>query len=317
MTSTFSFAVVLEASKFEAGQLLEQHLKMISTFKKNGYPLVLVLWEWKSMIDGHFESFDTKIIIILFKEMIQHLSSKDVYPKHFEYLLSGAQALISRLCIRNWQLEDESKNEQILAKELLQEFVDTMSKTSLEHICKPLPIQHLITQQNCTTPWYETVVMDRSPYDCELMKILLDCITDVNEVDSDGNTILHTAVGSFSYDYRFYLDPSHAHRLNDYTDRMAILIKILVENGVNPNARNSDYALASDLLGSIVDDHTDCVLSLLLKEYELQCCMTLKHKAAVAVKQSKLPYENLLPTALVKLVNLLGENPEDEYSDSD
>ena len=30
--------------------------------------------------------------------------------------------------------------------------------------------------------------------------------------------------------------------------------------------------------------------------------------------ESKLPYEDLLPTNLVKLVNLLGNNPEDEYT---
>ena len=33
--------------------------------------------------------------------------------------------------------------------------------------------------------------------------------------------------------------------------------------------------------------------------------------------ESKLPYEDLLPTNLVKLENLLGNNPEDEYSDND
>ena len=311
---TFFVSVVLDASKFEAGQLLQQHLKMLSAFKKNGYPLVCVLREWQYQINSHFGSFDAQSVISITEEATQHLSCIELYNEHFYILLSAVLTLISRLYRRNRSVDELSKNERTIAKESLQELLNTLSKASVSQdgTC---PIQFVIIQSVFSYPDTVGEIVDRTPCDYELMVILLDCNIDMNEVDSAGSTMLHAVLDSFDYIYRTYLGSES--EKDTLSDLLVKSLRLLLEKGVNPNARNKGNALASDVLLGRVHDENGARFFKILKRYEHQNSMTLQHKAAVAVKESKLPYEDLLPSDLVKLVNLLGNKPQDNsHADS-
>ena len=296
---TNSVSVVLETCKSNAGDLLRHHVKMLDCFKQDATSLERVYGAWKKEINLHFNSFDTSSIVELIKVTMTSLTGR---------LLSAATGLIMKLYRRNKQLEGQPKNEGTLAKELLKELLER----SL--VASNTPLQHLIVEKIFVFPKPQKDFISHVPYDSGLMKMLLESGILVNEVDGFGNTMLHYAVRAYYFDVKKI---SRSSNFNEqFISRAIKTMTLLLEGGVYPNARNTSGQMASEAISQDRFWQSKDAFRRMndtLKHYEEKNCMTLKHQAAVAVREWELPYQEILPTVLVKFVNLIG----DECQDSD
>ena len=260
---------------------------------------------WEPWLEEEFAPFGTFTIEKLIKTLIRHLTV--ARSGMIEYNLVD---LIVQLYFRNWQLEGSSRNEQMLAKELLQEVIDVQPK--LEELPRmrreDKPLLYVIMEYFLSLNSIydkETDFPARPSKGIELMKLLLSCKFDLNY----GNAILHEAVGWMSE----ILDLEGPHmsfdvhaKCHQYTTDC---VTVILEKGVYPNA--------SDLLYCF-DESCDLLkrTKALMQGYERQHSMKLAYMAAVVVKRSKIPYEDLLPNVLVKFVNLIGQEPKQCWEDS-
>ena len=300
----FFVSDVLEACESQVDKLLDYHLEIYSSLKQDKYTTVRLLQAWRLQLDEHFYSFGTIMVVKLVKTLMRNFP-KAVAESEGAYLtfLKALIALIMKLYRRNKELEGTTKNEQILAKELLQEVLDTVPQVSRGTSTKS-PLQHIITECNFAEHGSGKDILARSLFDVELMKILLDCRIHINDVNSVGATILHHAVHLLNIEWH----PDVAQTAQDVTKCLTFLL----QRGANPNARNHSNSSARTELyfvGNFPEVFLANKLKKILKDYEHQHSMTLEYMAAVAVKRSKIAYEELLPTALVKFVNLLGPRP--------
>ena len=129
----FFFPVVLEASDSQADKLLEHHLEIYGQTEQDQCLTEWLLEAWQFQIDTHFDSFGTFTVVRLIKMLTGNLFNARAEPlKDFLTTLKLIIILIMKLYRRNKQLEDPSKNEQRLAKELLQEVLDTVPEVEVE-----------------------------------------------------------------------------------------------------------------------------------------------------------------------------------------
>ena len=305
-------SVVLKASETQADKLLEHHLKIYDNWKQDWLSTIILLVAWKFQLNEHFDSFGTAIIVKLMKALIKNLPNAVEESKvALLTFVKALMALTMMLYRRNKQLEGSTKNEQMLAKELLQELLDAVPQVSTGKYSK-CPLEHIITACNFSYTDSGNDILRRIPNDMQLIKLLLDCGIHVNDVDSHGNTILHHAVRSLN---------KEMHRW-DWICHPDVFecLKLLLQKGVCPNARNSCNRLARNEL-QISSEISLFVVTIkimeILNEYEKQQLVSLKYMAAVVVKRSLIPYDDLLPTALVKFVNLLGPRPKQCWEEED
>ena len=105
----------------------------------------------------------------------------------FRDLLVTASRFIMRLFERNKRIPDVHKREQAIAQQKMEEIIHKISYVTSKPINYKRPAQHVITETYLKTAWYDMTL------DKEICKMLLDCITDLNVHDHDGNTLLIVA----------------------------------------------------------------------------------------------------------------------------
>ena len=195
-----SVPAVLEASDSQADKLFDHHLEIYSSSEQDARAgsTKRFLRAWKSELDENFDSFGTDSLVRLIKTLTANLPKAVAKSEAFLTILKAITALIMNLYIRNKPLEGTVENEQILAKDLLQEVLDTVPEVSVEGEISPL--QHVITKYNLflrdTIDFDGMDILDRTSNDVQLMRILLGCKIEINDVDPHGNTLLHHVVES-------------------------------------------------------------------------------------------------------------------------
>ena len=287
-----------------------------------------LLWAWKIQLKGHLDSFGTSAVVKLTKtlnsshpylraEIGSGSGSLHLFVEMQDALIMLQLALIMNLYRRKKPLDGTTKNEKSLAKELLQELLDMLPKVVMGYRSRDPP-QHVITECNFTDQG-SGEILAHTQYDVELMKLLLDCRIHVNDVNSMGDTILHHAAG--------LLRSQLIDGVCKCTADIIECLTLLLQNGVCPNARNHYNNLARHTLNNLPSTLPSSAVvfagrvSQILKNWEYQQAMTLEYMAAVAVIRSKIPYKRLLPTVIVKFVEMLGPRPkqcwEEEEDDDD
>ena len=292
--------VVLEASASEVDKLLEHHLQIYCSEKQDQLSTSLLLRAWRIQLEEHFDSFGTSAVVKLVKTLNENLPNLRAEVEFGLLKFVQAQlALIMKLYRRNKLVDGTTKTEKIIAKELLQELLDIFPEVS-ERYHSHCPPQHIITSCNFTNQG-SGEILAHTPYDVELMKLLMDCKIQVNGVDFAGDTILHCAVDLL----RMQLHLGVCKCSSDIIE----CLTVLSQNGVWPNARN----LYSEWVQFDTFPSPERIFAgrirQVLKDWEYQYSMTLEYMATVVVIRCKIPYKHVLPTLLVKFVNMLGPTP--------
>jgi len=141
-----------------------------------------------------------------------------------------------------------------------------------------------------------------TPYQLELLKMFSVKRFDLNESDSNGNTLLHIVIACWSGEYQNLIQ-HHAKNTLVPLCATAIenMVKLLLENGIYIHARNNHRKTAIDILDP--KSKEDGAVMELIKRYDK--FPTLKHMTAIKLSGDNIPYNHYqLPEHLVKFIKL-------------
>ena len=163
-------------------------------------------------------------------------------------------------------------------------------------------------------------------YGYHFMKMIVESDCDLNATDHHGNTFLHAFMLDFVQEINF-TDSFYKEWITTLIDNAVEAVKVLLENGAYPHAKNKQGKCPFDLLRGIKEYKVD--LSEIICDYrdllpgfqenrsnadkiidrfrdlfaKYDCSWSLKYLTAKKIIDSHIPYIDKLPKSLVKFVD--------------
>ena len=168
------------------------------------------------------------------------------------------------------------------------------------------PVAHILFNIHYK-PLLYTHLTEKCPrYHQHFMMMLIQSQCDLNDIDFQGNTILHHVIRDFLQEIDYHHD-YHGDNQEILIDQFLKIVKMLLDSGSYPHAKNKDGKCPFD---EITDaklckfNPKDIIMHCeeLTRKYD--CTLTLRYLAATKIVYYKIPYRNLLPEALIKFVDL-------------
>ena len=137
--------------------------------------------------------------------------------------------------------------------------------------------------------------------------MIVQSLSDFNATDSQGNTLLHNVICDALQDIDHFIGDRDRSDPVLQTETAIEMIKILLENGSYPHAKNKERKspidqIPHDKLRRLNPENIISCWKDLMTKYD--CTLTLKYMAATKIVDYKISYKNFLPETLVKFVDL-------------
>ena len=204
------------------------------------------------------------------------------------------------------QKEPKSNDNYRIARILFEELLNRCPKVLAPCYGYVSPVENILFKTDYKPFLLVRLFRQCYVYNCQFITMIVQSQCDLNATDSLGNTLLHNVVCDALQEIKSFRGYPNSCR-TVLTEPVIKIVKILLDNGSYPHAKNKQRKCPFDELTDIElnkSNPENIIASCkeLMKNYDRT--LTLKYLAATKIVDSAVPYRHLLPEALVKFVDL-------------
>ena len=208
--------------------------------------------------------------------------------------------------------ERDLKNDSV-ARILVEELLYRCPGISAPFHCLMWPVMNVIFKAKHRIRRFSNLTQHCVKYNYHFVKMVAESQRlHPNATDSDGNTLLHVVTSEFLPEIEYMYHPAQDDMLKQHVETRLLILKVCLENGSYPHARNKQGRTAEDELDCLQHcmefqrfdrENLTTQIKNLLAQYDSS--LTLKYLSAKRIADAKIPYKNTMPKELTELVNLL------------